>query len=100
MTTLQSCGKVATTSKFPYGLKDSVYVCTNFEDAFNLVENNTVIAINDTLRDDIIFNVSITINNITNNNITLQHNINNITLHKLNYVCSPANTCMCQMAEI
>ena len=41
-------------------------VCTNFKDAFNLVENNTVIAINGTLGDKIIFDVGITINNITN----------------------------------
>ena len=41
-------------------------VCTNFEDAFDHVENNTVIAINGTLGDKIIFDVSITISNITN----------------------------------
>ena len=41
-------------------------LCTNFEDAFSLVENNTVIAINDTSGDDIIFDGSVIINNVTN----------------------------------
>ena len=41
-------------------------VCTNFEDAFDHVKNNTVIAINGILGDKIIFDVSITISNITN----------------------------------
>ena len=51
------------------------WLCTNFYDAFNLVENNTVIAINGTLGVDIIFNIRATVNNITNISIIGYHRV-------------------------
>ena len=53
-------------------------VCTNFEHAFNLVENNTVIAINGTLNgstNDVIFTDSISINIVTNLSIIGYHKV-------------------------